>query len=530
MIKFIIFILILHGGLFAQNPNYVFNLTGGFHGFGDVTGPFWTMLGLKKLKPDANYVVIVDDYSTKALRTIYGTDLEQIAHEFGVSIYTEQSFPTGMTADVSFELFFGGRKIKRYEKSQGIDYPNFYNPKFCEPNTIILVSDTMHGSTLDEVLGPGFRFYFRPPGIGSERSGIMESSNLVRFAGKPMGVQKLIAASSFSDKFLKRLITGEIDSNAEFGFIYGVHNEAQKDFLIGQSSEYLAMLEEKYPNRPLIVVSPNSKEQLQKVLSKFDRIFNLEQFKQLKHLQNKVYGVSVGKLTDFQFISLMAIATLPIVVEGDSAVSTAIRLYKEFLMYKSPWNSPAIKDLQKVDGEDAGSWVYSDVYDDQKESRPIFKHYFRKQNGRLIFARYDLSSHVADFPTKLAHVIDIAELLKSRKNHDDLSLAQQIARKTHDPYLEYSVLLDLGKRGVLSAVDLERERDALLAQGFDWTKAEERFFPNKPGFSEKIEFLSKEKTDHPISWLPEFRIPQLPHRLLEQAKVWLETHLWPSKG
>jgi len=71
----LVFLLAIQKPATAGQKHFVFYLTGSFHGYGDVTGPFWTLLDLKKLdkknKSDNDFTVILDGRSQKILKSIY---------------------------------------------------------------------------------------------------------------------------------------------------------------------------------------------------------------------------------------------------------------------------------------------------------------------------------------------------------------------------------------------------------------------------------------------------------------------------
>jgi hypothetical protein len=499
MSKIIVLLFILFSFSVASEQthlkNYIFNLTGSMQGYGDIVGPFSTMLRIKEKRPNIKYSVVIDSRAQEILSKIYNKSLGSISKDLGIQFYTLRDAEKIPKADVAFELFFGGRKIH----SVPGEHP-FINLVYSKRETVTIVSDTMHGKTLDEVIGPDFELYFKPPGIGKNRSGIIDAPDLKKLKDKPIAIQRTIAASLFDDINLKDLITKENQHDVLFSFLYGAHNEIFTQELIGQTKLFIKELGEKYANAPIILFTPNSKDELKKTLPDFNRVFSVDELRQLKYLSNQVYLISIPGITGFQFAALMAIADLPILIEGNSSVSLAIRLKKQFLLYRSPWNGPQIKDLQEIDEDLAKSFIYSDVYDLSKLSLPHFAHYFNKDSYRKLFAAYDLSRHTSDFPTKLIQILNLVDRLEDHQNPINYSkLSEQIFQKTSDPYLAYSLVVDAKNRGKIPASVLEKARANILARGENWKDMEARFIPNKPKFSQKIIELERKVFVRPPS-------------------------------
>ena len=81
--------------------------------------------------------------------------MESLGQEYDIQFYSLQEVDKAPKSDFSFELFYGGRAIHDFRKV-------IFNNK----DTIVLVSDHMHGNHLDQVRGPNFELYFKPPGLG----------------------------------------------------------------------------------------------------------------------------------------------------------------------------------------------------------------------------------------------------------------------------------------------------------------------------------------------------------------------------
>ncbi len=168
------------------------------------------------------------------------------------------------------------------------------------------------------MLGPGFELYFKPPGLGSERSGIITDPNLEKIAGLSLAKQRLIAADLFGNRTLKNIILKNHNKKIRFSFLYGAHNEVFKGELIGQTKMFMEALERNYTESPIIVFTPNSQDDLRKVFPEITHMYSLNDLFEDMHFDNQSYIISIPKMTSFQFLSLMAIADLPILIEGNS--------------------------------------------------------------------------------------------------------------------------------------------------------------------------------------------------------------------
>ncbi len=107
---------------------------------------------------------------------------------------------------------------------------------------------------------------------------------------------------------------------------------------------------------------------------------------QLSHLKNQAYILPLNELSDFQFMSLMALADIPVLVEGDTSVSHAIQLRKEFLVYRSDWNTQQIRSVMELDTEQ-GRFLYSDVYflPEPLDGSKYSTHYYSSQFPQFHF-------------------------------------------------------------------------------------------------------------------------------------------------
>ena len=102
---------ILSAASLKQHKNYVFNLTGTQHVYGDVTGPLYTMLDMKRNSQDKNinYIAVVDKRSKDIIEKIFERRIEELGLEYGIQFYNDYDSSKIPKSDMSFELFFGGR-------------------------------------------------------------------------------------------------------------------------------------------------------------------------------------------------------------------------------------------------------------------------------------------------------------------------------------------------------------------------------------------------------------------------------------
>ncbi|MBL4819135.1 MAG: hypothetical protein JKY15_07935, partial [Deltaproteobacteria bacterium] len=391
----------------------------------------------------------------------YSVPLEKLSKQFNVRFYEDNELNLVPKADFYFQLFFGGRNIKTYDSNTRSSFENLI---FCTDKTVTFISDTMHGTTLDEVIGPDFRFYFQPPGIGPSRSGILDSTDLDEVKSLTTKEQIKFAASLFSQPEFKNLILGkEIYQVIKRSFVYGVHNETFDVSLIGQTEDFLKALEEYSSGSAVFVFTPQKIEKLKEVLPKFGRLLTVGDLKTLKKIEKKLYLLQLPPLTNLQFTALLAIADIPVLLEGNNAISQAIRLHKDFLVMRSLWNAPQIKDLISIDSDLGGPWIYPGVYNLDQLSKPYFSSYFHRYISttwqQRFFERYALSAQIPDFVDKLYEVIKLSELLED-PTLPRANLADVIDR-IKDPYLKYSLSLAALQNHEISSNQLKKIQQQL---------------------------------------------------------------------
>lgn len=139
--------LVLIPPAYGDGKHIVFNMTGSFLGYGDVTGPLWTVIKMKKSHPENRFTLIVDARATQVVREMYaGRPLVEIARELNLQfmdVAEAKNLPEQSPSDYSFEPFFGGRRIHRTTGEPSHD--DFTNTVFNSRSTVTIVSDTMHG-------------------------------------------------------------------------------------------------------------------------------------------------------------------------------------------------------------------------------------------------------------------------------------------------------------------------------------------------------------------------------------------------
>jgi hypothetical protein len=472
---------------FGAEKQLVFNLTGSMHGFGDITGPLWVLFDLKKSLPNDKFVVILDERSLKYTKEIFKVkDLETLEKKFHVNFVNVDQADHVPTANYSFELFYGGRFID-----------NFTDLTYTDDDTYTVISDTMHGKTLDEVRKGESHIYYKPPGIGSDRSGIVNNPDINKFKGQTNAKRREVAAPLFKGTLLEKIIRQDIFPTAQLSFVYGVHNELFPGWT-GQTERLVAALEKEYSTAPIIIFTPNSKVELAEALPATRNIYTLAELALLPELKNEAYVVTVGSISSHQFTALQAISTLPIAIEGNSSVSSAMRLNVPFIMFRSPWNAPQLKDVITVEEKNLVSSNFADVYDLTTKALPNFEDFIHARKNEIFYQA--ISLRIPNYSKKLAVLIDALEQIKSfetesispqERGEKYIKLSAQVLRITKDEVLAYSMVYDATQRNLIPSSFLQKLDRDYKALGIDTAKLVARFSPNKPNFSTKIEALRR---------------------------------------
>lgn len=458
----------------------VLNLVGGHTGYGDITGPLWTLLELKKSEKfkDKSFVVILDDYSYDIMKNLYNfQNLNDFSNQLGISFISPRQSNVIKHADYILELFSAGREA-RYQK----------NHQFRSEDTILVISDPMHEAYLDLIKKKDITLYFNPPGIGKERSGIVDNPDINAFINQGLAKSKRIASERFSDPVMKQIILKEgIFHDANLGFLYGAHNTRKKYEkagmnLVGQTKAFLLALKTNTsPNSPIIVITPNKRKIFEELLGNEIKIWSLDELKQLTSLENKVYLVAIGPITSYQFGGLVAAADVPLLLEGNSAISTAIKLKKPFLFYKSAWNWPQIEDMIQFEEKELGTTHFAEAYKKDPGKLPDFDRFlssFSRFHMEIFFSA--LKHRVANFTKNLDSILGLPEKIEIADNSPNqeaeyLKILDFIKNDIKDVALEYSFILFASNRGVFKHNLVEELKNDLKRRGVDLQTLESRF-------------------------------------------------------
>lgn len=472
---------------FGAEKKLVFNLTGSMHGFGDITGPLWVLFDLKKSLPNDNFVVILDERSLKYTKEIFKVEnLETLEKKFHVSFVNVDKADNVPTANYSFELFYGGRYID-----------NFTDLTYTDDDTYTIISDTMHGKTLDEIRKGNSHIFFKPPGIGSDRSGIVNNPDINSFKGQTNAKRREVAAPLFKGTLVEKIIRKQAFPTAQLTFVYGVHNELYPGWT-GQTERLITALEKEYSTAPIIIFTPNSKAELAEALPKSRNILGLAELAKLSELKNEAYVVTLGSISSNQFTALQAISTLPIAIEGNSSVSSAMRLNVPFIMFRSPWNSPQLKDVITVEEKYLMSSSFADVYDLTTNALPEYADFIHSRKNEVFYQA--IAIRIPNYSKKLAILLDTLEQIKAfsaeslsaqELGNKYLKLSEQVLRITKDEVLAYSLVYDAYQRNLIPQSFVQKMDLDYKSRGVDVSKLVARFVPNQPNFSTKIEALRR---------------------------------------
>lgn len=440
------------------SKTYVFNLTGSFHGNGDVVAPMWAAIRFKQQDHEINCVLLVDDRALDIIQTSTSMREAEFEKKNECQIVHEKDISKIPVADVSFEMFIGGRKLD-----------NFYNRPYNNKNTIVIVSDTMHGDSLDWVRVYGLEFFCMPPGIGKERSGLIVDPDLDLYRYAPTW-KPVLASNEILDAKLKQVISNAGTGGYLIGFSYGTHNELKDSKLHGQTESFLRSLSRKYPAEKIIVMTPNSVEALKAVVHDYP-VYSSQDLPPEADWPETPFLCSVGKVTSKKFVALMSVADVPVFVEGDNSIGQAILMDKNFLVMRSPWNGPAIQALLEFDPY---SSIYKDLYNLSDLNVPNWDIYFSKEKRTTSYP-------VRDFFDKLKNVLSVAKRFRIQKSKTDfVELSSEAFEKTHDRYLQYSIILSAVKAGFLGSESLEAIQQKLQSKQVDWMRLQERMVTRDP--------------------------------------------------
>lgn len=500
----------------SSPKHFVFDLTGSIHGYGDITGPLWTLIDLKKQYESSGrptrFSVILDSRAEAVIKEMYrSSSVSGLAKDLNIDFVKSNQFPSLPKADYLFQLFYGGRKIE-----------DLSTHPLASSRTAVIISDTMHGGKLDEVRLGDRHLYFKPPGIGEQRSGIVANPDLRLFQNKSKEARKKTLASilrkepavvPLSPLFEEK---GRRYPNAKYSFMYGAHNELQAPHLHGQSKEYIESLSRANAGRsPVIIFSPNSESDLRKVqVTPEATLLCMDDLKKGVPLENKVYIVPTGKLSNKAFTGLMSVADFPILIEGNSSVSTALSLKVPFALYRSPWNAPQLNDIARLEKATSGYCAYQAAYGgsdlvpgalgnlmntltralDDEQGNPDSG----KSHGEVLIQA--MSQRIPELSRKLASVVDTVDKLEtnrsSAQSHQERSaelskLTETLLKSSHDEALAYSILSDAHKNGEIDESTFREQSKKLQERGISLSDLESRFVPNQPNGTLKLMHLAE---------------------------------------
>ncbi len=460
----------------ADRVSMVFNIAGAHTGFGDITGPLWIMLDLKKHYPASSIAVIIDDYSYNVLKEMYQFhELGELNSALDVSFISPEQSERIRSTDYIFELFSEGRSPKVQK-----------NHSYSSQDTILVVSDNMHSNSLDYAeTAAGIRIFFNPPGIGPERSGLVRNPDNDLFKNKTAAQMREESVHSFKEGFVRRYLNHEIFKESKLGFLYGAHNTGSQDFLRGQTERFLIALKRTHsPGQPLVVLTPNKADVLRSLLNNRIKVWDAEEIEKLESLQDDIYLVSLSAVSNLQFVSLLAASDVPVLVEGNSAVSTALRLNKSFVMYRSPHNMPQIRDVIALEKTYLDSTSFADIYGYEGNRAPEFEPFlegFSFALERDIFYQA-LNVRTPEFSKKLAYILNLFPRIKEMDQTVSLEKREKLywmlseeLRAKKDQALDLSLLLNAKQRGQISSAILDKKRSEFKKGPLSSSQLEKRF-------------------------------------------------------
>jgi len=482
----------------ANPKNFIFDLTGSIHGFGDVSGSLWILMELREKFPQDHFAAVVDQRGQEILKTMFPQmSMKELGEKYKINFVLPEEARKLEKAHYFFQLFYGGRHIHHLT--------DFI---FTDEKTINFIADTMHGTTLDEIrMGTKKQehIYFWPPGLGPKRSGIVIDQATRDFSSKSLGDRKKIAAASF-DGTVRELLLGNKWPGTPLGFLYGAHNETMHDYLIGQTQSYLKSIENHYPQKPLILFSPNNKTDLEKALrGENKKVVDLAELQKLSTPPNGVTIVALGQLPAHQFTALMASADFPVLIEGNSSMSTAIALDIPFLLYRSHWNIPQVQSLVEADKNRAHCASYAQVYNFEKSVLPNFEPFLEKfcfhtekdhNEFRPLIAQ---EAGIQTFASKLTEMIKLVEniheidKIRDEKTRSDqfVEAISKAQHTIHDEALAYSLAENAFQHFRITEDAYQRVKKKLSEDRSlePLSTLRKRFVPNRPNQTTKIEAL-----------------------------------------
>lgn len=423
----------------------LYNLMGSESGFGDVVGPY--LLAKKGAAEEKTYLLL-DDRAEMVMKTFLESP-EALPAIKNIVFVRPGDLPSLHDVDRVYETFAGARGGAKLD-------PALHLPK--APRTTLVTQDlhSPHGrpyfplplraSGLGEVRSGAGHFYFSAAGLGRDRLGMLADPSVDAYVGLNAGDARAAAASHFGEGPIGAILRREKHPAALLSFAYGIHNEVfanppWKPYP-GQFKSYLKGLARiaRREGKPIVLFTPNKLDVLTQTGA--GGAEELSDFAARKGLRaGQVYVVSTGKLSNSQFTALTAAADLPYLIEGDSALSAAVRLGKPFSMMKGPWGLFGIDGLSTALTEAGAPWakdIYPILHEPGKDT-PSFARLDEIRADPAAFRR--LKENTRDWQSSLEAITALAEGRRA---------PAEVFAAVPDPLLRYSWARDQAERGLMS--------------------------------------------------------------------------------
>ena len=439
----------------------LYNLTGSAHGFGDVTGPF--LLAKQDALRGEPVYLFIDERAEMVLRAFTQAPDGPLNLVDGMRIVREADLANLPPLDRVFEPFFLARG-----KS-----PTFRDPLpklKAKPSTVMVMNDLhapfereglpreLVSSGLSEVKTSVSHLFFSPAGLGSQKLGILTDETVEPYVEKSIEEQRALAAEHFAEGPIRNVLTRMSHPNALLSFGYGTHNEVfatdSWDPYPGQFKTLVRGMIEiaREAQKPVIYFTPNKLEVLREALAgrvpARTHLLTEAQLASRAHLQpGEIYLVETARLSHKQFVALTAATDIPYLVEGDSALSAAVRLGKPFVMLKAPWGYFGIENMREALKEAGAKWAEA-VYPrsaTRGKDIPDFSRLQEIYEDKAVFQNLRFLAN--NWSANLRAVLHIAE----GRSSDALTAI----RRVKDPVLLYSWARDLLAREKIDRKDFE---------------------------------------------------------------------------
>ena len=439
----------------------LYNLTGSAHGFGDVTGPF--LLAKQDAVRGEPVYLLVDDRAEMVLRAFSQAPEGPLTTIDGMRLVREADLASLPALDRLIEPFFlarGSNKthVKPLEKLAS------------KPATVMVMNDLhapfdreglpreLVSSGLSEVKSSVSHLFFSPAGLGSKKLGILIDETVEPYVEKSAEEQRALAIEHFQEGPVRSVLTREIHANALLSFGYGTHNEVfATDSWEPYKGQFKTLVKgmieiAREAQKPVIYFTPNKLDVLRQALAgrvpARTHLLTEAQLAVRTHLQpGEIYLVETARLSHKQFVALTAATDIPYLVEGDSALSAAVRLGKPFVMLKAPWGYFGIENMREALKEAGASWAEA-VYPRSAargKDTPDFSRLPEIWEDRAVFQNLRFLAN--NWSANLRAILHVAE----GKSGDALSAI----RRVKDPVLLYSWARDLLAREKIDRKDFD---------------------------------------------------------------------------